>query len=189
MSPPPRSPTAYTFQTHHLLNAHPRSRTDSSGTGGDITPLAPGVAPPIVSSGMPDFASAIPTRQFALNLHLHVPDKMQNSSNRRSPSPAHHADASTAPSPTPTSQQSSQQLNVAAAIPVTTSSSTTSSTSNGSSSTSSSSSSVSRGQLHVKLIQARGLNVHSVHARPYVVVQFEQNEFVSRDPIHENQSL
>ena len=54
-----------------------------------------------------------------------------------------------------------------------------------SSASSSSSSSVSRGQLHVKLIQARGLNVHTVNARPYVVVQFEQNEFVSRDPIHE----
>jgi len=44
----------------------------------------------------------------------------------------------------------------------------------------------SRGQIHVKLIQARGLNVRSIHARPYVVVQFEQNEFVSRDPIPES---
>ncbi|KAF9534391.1 kinase-like protein [Crepidotus variabilis] len=43
----------------------------------------------------------------------------------------------------------------------------------------------SRGQIHVKLIQARSLNVRSVHARPYIVVQFEQNEFVSRDPIPE----
>lgn len=44
---------------------------------------------------------------------------------------------------------------------------------------------VSRGQIHVKLIQARGLNVRSINARPYVVVQFEQNEFVSRDPTDE----
>lgn len=44
----------------------------------------------------------------------------------------------------------------------------------------------SRGQIHVKLIQARGLNVHSSSARPYVVVQFEQNEFVSRDPTDES---
>ncbi|PPQ68862.1 hypothetical protein CVT26_001696, partial [Gymnopilus dilepis] len=44
----------------------------------------------------------------------------------------------------------------------------------------------SKGQIHVKLIQARALNVPSVHARPYVVVQFEQNEFVSRDPIPES---
>jgi serine/threonine protein kinase len=44
---------------------------------------------------------------------------------------------------------------------------------------------ISKGQIHVKLIQARGLNVRSMHARPYVVVQFEQNEFVSRDPTAE----
>ncbi|KAG2158890.1 kinase-like domain-containing protein [Suillus bovinus] len=43
----------------------------------------------------------------------------------------------------------------------------------------------SKGQIHVKLISARGLNVTSVHSRPYVVVQFEQNEFVSRDPTDE----
>ncbi|GJE84119.1 Pkinase-domain-containing protein [Phanerochaete sordida] len=45
----------------------------------------------------------------------------------------------------------------------------------------------SRGQIHVKLIQARGLNVRSSRAKPYVVVQFEQNEFVSRDPIEETE--
>ena len=44
---------------------------------------------------------------------------------------------------------------------------------------------LSKGQLHLKLIQARGLNVRSIHAKPYAVVQFEQNEFVSRDPISE----
>ncbi|THG94194.1 hypothetical protein EW145_g8190, partial [Phellinidium pouzarii] len=44
---------------------------------------------------------------------------------------------------------------------------------------------ISRGQLHLKLIHARALHVLSAHARPYVVVQFEQNEFVSREPIHE----
>ncbi|KAF5387800.1 hypothetical protein D9615_000184 [Tricholomella constricta] len=43
----------------------------------------------------------------------------------------------------------------------------------------------SKGQIHVKLIQARGLNVRSSSARPYVVVQFEKNEFVSRDPTAE----
>lgn len=43
----------------------------------------------------------------------------------------------------------------------------------------------SKGQIHVKLIQGRGLNVPSLQARPYVVVQFEQNEFVSRDPTDE----
>ncbi|GAW01847.1 kinase-like protein [Lentinula edodes] len=44
---------------------------------------------------------------------------------------------------------------------------------------------ISRGQIHVKLIQARGLNVRSMAAQPYVVVQFEQNEFVSRNPTDE----
>ncbi|OBZ70028.1 Serine/threonine-protein kinase sck1 [Grifola frondosa] len=53
------------------------------------------------------------------------------------------------------------------------------------SSTSISTSGPSKGQIHVKLIQARGLNVHSSASRPYVVVQFEQNEFVSRDPTDE----
>jgi len=46
-------------------------------------------------------------------------------------------------------------------------------------------SSSSKGQIHVKLIQARSLHVRTLHARPYVVVQFEQNEFVSRDPTNE----
>lgn len=44
----------------------------------------------------------------------------------------------------------------------------------------------SKGQIHVKLISARGLNVRSIHSRPYVVVVFEQNEFVSRDPTDES---
>ena len=44
----------------------------------------------------------------------------------------------------------------------------------------------SRGQIHVKVIQARALNVRSSLALPYVVVQFEQSEFISRDPIAES---
>jgi hypothetical protein len=44
-----------------------------------------------------------------------------------------------------------------------------------------------KGQIHVKLIQAKSLSVKSsLYSRPYVVVQFEQNEFVSRDPIPES---
>ncbi|KAF9263639.1 kinase-like protein [Marasmius fiardii PR-910] len=45
---------------------------------------------------------------------------------------------------------------------------------------------VSKGQIHVKLIQARGLTVRTPTSRPYVVVQFEQNEFISRDPTDES---
>lgn len=41
-----------------------------------------------------------------------------------------------------------------------------------------------RGTLNVKLIQARGLHVQpgASETQPYVVMQFEQNEFVSRTP-------
>lgn len=42
-----------------------------------------------------------------------------------------------------------------------------------------------RGKLLVKLISARHLSPPSLRARPYVVVSFDQNEFVSREPIHE----
>ncbi|KAH9049143.1 Pkinase-domain-containing protein [Lactarius hengduanensis] len=47
------------------------------------------------------------------------------------------------------------------------------------------SSSTSKGQIHVKLISARGLNVPSLDSRPYVVVVFENNEFVSRNSTDE----
>ncbi|KAK4051080.1 Serine/threonine-protein kinase [Microbotryomycetes sp. JL221] len=42
-----------------------------------------------------------------------------------------------------------------------------------------------KGKLSVKLISARSLSVPSNESRPYVVVTFDQNEFVSREPIHE----
>ncbi len=44
----------------------------------------------------------------------------------------------------------------------------------------------SKGQIHVKLISARGLNTLSINSRPYVVVVFEDNEFVGRDPTNED---
>lgn len=46
-----------------------------------------------------------------------------------------------------------------------------------------------RGKLTVKLISARGLSATSNSSRPYVVVTFDQNEFVSREPIHEEESV
>jgi len=46
-------------------------------------------------------------------------------------------------------------------------------------------SSSSKGQIHVKLISARGLKASSIKSRPYVVVVFENNEFISRDPTDE----
>lgn len=42
-----------------------------------------------------------------------------------------------------------------------------------------------KGKLSVKLISARHLSTPSSVSRPYVVVTFDQNEFVSREPIHE----
>jgi len=44
-----------------------------------------------------------------------------------------------------------------------------------------------KGQLHIKLISARGLNVRSARSRPYVVVLFGQSEFVSREPTSESE--
>lgn len=40
------------------------------------------------------------------------------------------------------------------------------------------------GQIHIKLISASGLNVSSPSAKPYVVVQFEKNDFVGSDACH-----
>ncbi|KAM0753060.1 kinase-like protein [Meredithblackwellia eburnea MCA 4105] len=42
-----------------------------------------------------------------------------------------------------------------------------------------------KGKLSVKLIAARHLSSPSAASRPYVVVTFDQNEFVSREPIRE----
>lgn len=81
-------------------------------------------------------------------------------------------------------QEQEQQLDTAP----TPSSSAASSVSTGrSSSPTYTTTSSSLGQIHVKLIEARGLNITNASARPYVVVQFEQNEFISRDPIAEGE--
>lgn len=42
-----------------------------------------------------------------------------------------------------------------------------------------------KGKLSIKLIGARHLSAPSTHSRPYVVVTYDQNEFISREPIHE----
>ncbi|KAI6106744.1 hypothetical protein EV401DRAFT_503036, partial [Pisolithus croceorrhizus] len=122
----------------------------------DVTSLGP-LTPP--SGG---FAAAIPAPQFS----LHVPDLSMRSTKK----PSQLSNAMENKSKTPSSSTTSTAR--------TTSSSGPSSQSSGGSVT-------SKGQIHVKLISARGLSVTSVHARPYVVVQFEQNEFVSRDPTDE----
>lgn len=42
----------------------------------------------------------------------------------------------------------------------------------------------SRGLLHITLVEARNLIAKSPYSKPYVVVQYDQNEFVGSDPIH-----
>lgn len=44
-----------------------------------------------------------------------------------------------------------------------------------------------KGKLTVKILEARGLSAPSPESRPYVVATFEQNEFVSREAINENE--
>lgn len=44
-----------------------------------------------------------------------------------------------------------------------------------------------KGKLTVKILEARGLSAPSPQSRPYVVATFEQNEFVSREAINENE--
>jgi len=140
---------------HHLLGSPSVSRPAQA----DVALLGP-LTPP---SG--DFAAAISIPQIS----LHAPDP-----------------------PMRNTKKSSQLSNTMENKPKTPSSSTASTTRTSSTASTSGPSSQSsgppvssKGQIHVKLISARGLSVTSVHARPYVVVQFEQNEFVSRDPTDE----
>ena len=109
------------------------------------------------------FAAAIPTPQIS----LHAPDplmrntkkssQLSNTMENKSKTPS-----SSTPSTTRTSSSASSSPSQSSGPPVS-----------------------SKGQIHVKLISACGLTITSVHARPYVVVQFEQNEFISRDPTDE----
>lgn len=106
---------------------------------------------------------AFPTTQLSLN----PPNfNLQPVPNRKSPQPS----TTSSPSPTKPPSPNGTQMQ------------TTAASSNGKVSTHS-----PRGQLHVKLIQARGLAVKSALSRPYVVVVYEQNEFISREPTHEDE--
>ncbi|KAF9221905.1 Pkinase-domain-containing protein [Gyrodon lividus] len=140
---------------HHLLGTTPAATPAQA----DITPPGP-LTPP---SGA--FAARIPTTQIS----LHAPDFSMRDVKKSSQLSDSMENKSSTPSPSTTSTRASS---------ITTSSAAPVSQPPGPSAT-------SKGQIHVKLISARGLNVLSIHARPYVVVQFEQNEFVSRDPTDE----
>ncbi|KAI0053026.1 Pkinase-domain-containing protein [Auriscalpium vulgare] len=129
-------------------------------TAASAAPLAPAhdltpLAP--LSPSMATIASAaLPTT----HLSLHAPDF-----NMQLPPPKRPS-ANTSSADTPRAQQTRSTSTVR---------------SHGSGAASGS----SKGQIHVKLISARGLNVASLHSRPYIVVVFENNEFVSRDPTDE----
>jgi hypothetical protein len=131
------------------------ANSSSNAANADLTPPGP-ITPP---SGA--FAARIPTTQIS----LHAPDfSMRNTKKSTNLSDSMESKSNTPSSSSPSTRTSSIA-----------STSTASPHSTG----------TSKGQIHVKLISARGLNVTSVRSRPYVVVQFEQNEFVSRDPTDE----
>jgi serine/threonine protein kinase SCH9 len=137
----------------------------------DLTPL--GGAQPMSPSGVTSFASALPTT----SLSLHAPEfSMKPPPAKRPNHPAPNTNGST---------NAVSALTSTAPSPATTNGATARTTAPGTSPPSNGTSRQPKGQIHVKLIAARGLNVQSAHARPYVVVEFEQNEFVSRDPIGE----
>lgn len=142
---------------HHLLGTSPPGNAGTTANA-DLTP--PGPLTPAAGA----FAARIPTTQIS----LHAPDFSMRSTKK--------------------SAQLSDSIQNKSNTPSSSSPSTRTSSSTASSSTIAShhpTTGTSKGQIHVKLISARGLNVTSIHSRPYVVVQFEQNEFVSRDPTDE----
>jgi hypothetical protein len=144
---------------HHLLNTSPSASSLIRSATSNLTPQSQVQGPLTPTS--PGGNLALATTQ----LTLHAPDF-----NMRQPPPSKHHKSFSDNSSTPSSSSASSSSN---------------SNSNGNGNGSPPNSGPSKGQIHVKLIQARGLNVRSVNARPYVVVQFEQNEFVSRDPTDE----
>lgn len=205
----PTTPTtpAYHHQLlntpHHLLSPSISAPTHAT-PGTDPAPQPHALASgPLTPSGISSAATALPTT--SLSLHAPVFNMQQP------PPPKHLHKASsetttttTAPPPrsSPPSNPAPSALTLTASkyaapngVSPHTSTSSHGSSSNGSTShipaasasNGSAASSPSRGQIHVKLIQARGLHIRTASARPYVVVQFEQNEFVSREPIDESE--
>lgn len=215
---PPHSPSAYaSFQHHHLLTKHARSPSYEKSNplaaahtdAGDpnLTPIGPGVTPPSVAANPASyhqFAAALPTTQ----LSLHAPEfKMQQPAALRLPKhPLNNPTPLAAKSQaTPTSTKTATPSFAAppatssvapsaiqAQKPIGFSNASQTAAKEGANGTTTNG---SRGQIHVKVLQARNLNIRPhplavnprAQARPYVVVQFEQNEFISRDPIREHE--
>ena len=164
--PPPPPPQASGSQIQALPSPTPSVHHHLLATTPAAIPLQADVTPPGPLTPHPaPFVARIPTTQIS----LHAPDfSMRNI--KKSPQPSDSMENKpNSPSSSPASARTSSSTTIGAAH--TTQPPAPSAT--------------SKGQIHVKLISARGLNVSSIHARPYVVVQFEQNEFVSRDPTEE----
>lgn len=158
---------------HHLLNT-PTHTLSPSLFGGPAQPAVNGPEPPSQLGPLTPSATPLPSALPTTGLSLHAPVF-----NMQQPPPPKRQT-----SKQPGSAGSSSSSGSSSA-PKTNGRNTPAST-NTSASSSMQSSGPSKGQIHVKLIQARGLNVRSSSSRPYVVVQFEQNEFVSRDPTGED---
>lgn len=126
-------------------------------TNSPHSPFSGSAGSDLTPAGVISSFGPLPAAQPTTHLSLHAP--VFNMQQPPKPTHRHLSNISSAPSPSPTSP----------APP----------------SSSSPSPPASKGQIHVKLIQGRNLNVSASNARPYLVVQFEQNEFVSRDPIDE----
>jgi hypothetical protein len=155
----PTAAPSHSFHHHHLL--HP-SRPLSPSVSGTAHSLAGALNSHDHSSPGP----STPRTTVAPTTHLSIHDPVFN---MQQPPPGRNH---TTPSSNPKSSNSSSDKS--SSPPPVHQPSTTSNSS-------------TRGQLHMKLISARGLNVSSHHSRPYVVVQYDGNEFVSRDPIAETE--
>ena len=157
---------------HHQLLSTPQHDLSPAIFGGPAQPAvngpeAPSRLGPLTPSATP-LPSALPTTGLSIhapvfNMQQPPPPKRQNS---KQPGSAGSSSSSGSSAPQTNGRS-------------------TPATSSNAASSSMQQSGPSKGQIHVKLIQARGLNVRSALSRPYVVVQFEQNEFVSRDPTEE----
>ncbi|THH27290.1 hypothetical protein EUX98_g6902 [Antrodiella citrinella] len=194
----PLTPTAIAPSYHHqLLNTHHHLLSPSISATTPTGLANPPYAPPIIHQPPPGPltpSASTATAQATTSLSIHAPVF-----NMQQPPPPKRLASSTTttmtvtttmePHPPSSNITATRHLNTpngssSAHVPSTThGSNTTSSTV--ASSTTNGTGGPSRGQVHVKLISARGLHVRSSRARPYVVVQFEQNEFVSRDPTDE----
>ncbi|KAK7695957.1 hypothetical protein QCA50_000596 [Cerrena zonata] len=199
----PTTPTTPSYH-HQLLNTHHHllspsiSAPTEPSLGSDLAPQPHALASgPLTPSGISSAAAtALPTTSLSLhapvfNMQQPPPPKFLN--NTSSSTTTATATRPAPPNPAPSALTLTATKHAAPNVTSPhTSTSSHASSSNGSSngvsaSNGSAAASPSRGQIHVKLIQARGLHIRSASARPYVVVQFEQNEFVSRDPIEESE--